>query len=399
MVNSSPAVAAHAEGEEIEVLESTDVLPVAPEDYDPENSGFISTERFRDLLAAHGSELDPHKLEVLLALADGNADGKICYQDFVNLVSSADELEMSNKRSNSFRRAILQGSRQLRNSALREEVGLGLSRRLVRHIAYETLPREVDRKWYFDSYTYCPPPWLMLAITLAEVVVFMYYGLQLNRWVLQVSSPYFLKGPLPYHPQLRAQAWRYLSYIFMHAGIEHLGLNMAMQLLVGVPLEMVHGALRIGLVYVCGVLAGSLAVSVTDMTAPVVGSSGGVYALVSAHLANVVMNWSGMKCQFKLFRMAMALVCMSVEFGRAVWLRFYPPAFPPCPNPSFVAHLGGVAVGLTLGVVVLQNYEQRLQEQSLFWIFFSVYTLFIFCGIFWNIFAYSLLDVKLPPPP
>ncbi len=36
-------------------------------------------------------------------------------------------------------------------------------------------------------------------------------------------------------------------------------------------------------------LAGSLAVSVTDMTAPVVGSSGGVYALVSAHLANVVM--------------------------------------------------------------------------------------------------------------
>ncbi|XP_058635748.1 rhomboid-related protein 3 isoform X6 [Onychostoma macrolepis] len=346
MVNSSPAVAAHAEGEEIEVLESTDVLPVAPED------------QWKSLFD-----------------------------------------KMSNKRSNSFRRAILQGSRQLRNSALREEVGLGLSRRLVRHVAYETLPREVDRKWYFDSYTYCPPPWLMLAITIAEVVVFMYYGFQLNRWVLQVSSPYFLKGPLPYHPQLRAQAWRYLSYIFMHAGIEHLGLNMAMQLLVGVPLEMVHGALRIGLVYVCGVLAGSLAVSVTDMTAPVVGSSGGVYALVSAHLANVVMNWSGMKCQFKLFRMAMALVCMSVEFGRAVWLRFYPPAFPPCPNPSFVAHLGGVAVGLTLGVVVLQNYEQRLQEQSLFWIFFSVYTLFILCGIFWNIFAYSLLDVKLPPPP
>lgn len=37
------------------------------------------------------------------------------------------------------------------------------------------------------------------------------------------------------------------------------------------------------------ITAGSLAVSVTDMTAPVVGSSGGVYALVSAHLANVVM--------------------------------------------------------------------------------------------------------------
>lgn len=29
--------------------------------------------------------------------------------------------------------------------------------------------------------------------------------------------------------------------------------------------------------------------SVADMTAPVVGSSGGVYALISAHLANIVM--------------------------------------------------------------------------------------------------------------
>lgn len=36
-------------------------------------------------------------------------------------------------------------------------------------------------------------------------------------------------------------------------------------------------------------LPGSLAVSVADMTAPAVGSSGGVYALVSAHLANIVM--------------------------------------------------------------------------------------------------------------
>ncbi|KAG8014882.1 Rhomboid-related protein 3 [Nibea albiflora] len=395
-VNSSPAVAANAEGEEIEVLESTDVLPVAPEDqwkslfdkYDPENSGFISTERFRDLLATHGSELDPHKLEVLLALADGNADGKICYQDFVNL--------MSNKRSNSFRRAILQGSRQLKGCSLRDEVGLGLSQRLVRHVAYETLPREVDRKWYFDSYTYCPPPWLILAITIAEVAVFMYYGFQLDRLVLQVSSPSFLKSPLPYHPQLRAQAWRYLSYIFMHTGVLF-GLG-PITLLTLAELRFWHDTgsaprQRPGpesfLFLVVQNARGSLAVSVTDMTAPVVGSSGGVYAL----------NWSGMKCQFKLFRMAMALVCMSVEFGRAVWLRFYPPAFPPCPNPSFVAHLGGVVVGLTLGVVVLQNYEQRLQEQSLFWIFFCVYTLFVLCAVFWNIFAYSLLDVRLPPPP
>lgn len=83
--------------------------------------------------------------------------------------------QMSNKRSNSFRRAILQGSRQLKGCSLSDEVGLGLSQRFVRHVAYETLPREVDRKWYFDSYSYCPPPWFILAITIAEVNGFTLY--------------------------------------------------------------------------------------------------------------------------------------------------------------------------------------------------------------------------------
>lgn len=92
-------------------------------------------------------------------------------------------IQMSNKRSNSFRRAILQGSRQLRGCSLRDEVGLGLSQRLVRHVAYETLPREVDRKWYFDSYTYCPPPWLILTITIAEVT---------QTWTSKSPRPVFI---------------------------------------------------------------------------------------------------------------------------------------------------------------------------------------------------------------
>ncbi|RMB95322.1 hypothetical protein DUI87_28309 [Hirundo rustica rustica] len=85
--SSSPAVAAGSEAEEIEVLDSEDVLPMAAEDFDPDNTGYISTEKFRSLLQRHGSELDPHKLEVLLALADSNSEGRICYQDFVNLGS------------------------------------------------------------------------------------------------------------------------------------------------------------------------------------------------------------------------------------------------------------------------------------------------------------------------
>ncbi|XP_066442369.1 uncharacterized protein [Eleutherodactylus coqui] len=280
LVGCSPAVVSCSQAEHIEVLQSVDVTPVAA--FDSETSGYISSGQFWTLLQKHGSELDPHKLDVLLALAHSNAEGKICYQDVLNL--------LCNKRSNSFRRAILQGNRHLCSKTLMEESSLDLTQRLIRHVAYETLPREIDRKWFYDNYTGCPPPWFMITVTIVEVAIFVYYGLLLDRFVLQVThSQYLKKNPLVYHPQLRAQMWRYLSYMFMHAGIEHLGMNVALQLLVGVPLEMVHGALKVGFVYVAGVLAGSLAVSVTDMTAPLVGSSGGVYAIVSAHLANIVM--------------------------------------------------------------------------------------------------------------
>ncbi|MEE6507072.1 hypothetical protein FKM82_007961 [Ascaphus truei] len=185
--------------------------PFPPPQFDSESSGYISTEQFWTLLQRHGSELDPHKLDVLLALAENRDAGKIGYQDFVNL--------MSNKRSNSFRRAILQGNRRLCSKALLEESGLGLAQRLIRHVAYETLPREIDRKWFYDNYTGCPPPWFMIAVTIVEVAFFVYYGLVLDRFVLQVTHPLYLnRNPLVYHPQLRAQAWRYLSYMFMHAG-------------------------------------------------------------------------------------------------------------------------------------------------------------------------------------
>lgn len=40
--------------------------------------------------------------------------------------------------------------------------------------------------------------------------------------------------------------------------LEQLGFNALLQLMIGVPLEMVHGVLRIGFLYLAGVLAGEV---------------------------------------------------------------------------------------------------------------------------------------------
>ncbi|NWX12723.1 RHBL1 protein, partial [Aegotheles bennettii] len=333
--------------------------PVLHPQLDPENTGFIGVETFASLVHSHELPLDPAKLDMLVALAQGNDEGQVCYQELVDLISS--------KRSSSFKRAIANGQRALPRDVLLDQTGLGFYKRFVRYVAYEILPCEMDRRWYFYQHRTCPPPVFMAAVTLTQIIVFLCYGARLNKWVLQTYHPEYMKSPLVYHPGHRARAWRFLTYMFMHVGLEQLGFNALLQLMIGVPLEMVHGILRISFLYLAGVLAGSLTVSITDMRAPLVGGSGGVYALCSAHLANV--NWAGMRCPYKLLRMVLAL-------------------------PSFMAHLAGAIVGVSMGLTILRSYEESLRAQCGWWLLLLSYGTFLLFAVFWNIFAYDLLGAQ-----
>ena len=60
-------------------------------------------------------------------------------------------------------------------------------------------------------------------------------------------------------------------------------------------LEIVHGPWRIGAIYFSGVLTGALVTSVSDPGVFLAGASGGVYALMIAHLPTVILNWREMK--------------------------------------------------------------------------------------------------------
>lgn len=55
-----------------------------------------------------------------------------------------------------------------------------------------------------------------------------------------------------------------------------------------------------------GVLAGSLGTSIFDSNAYLVGSSGGVYALLAAHLANIMLNYSNM--EYGIYRLLAILL-------------------------------------------------------------------------------------------
>jgi rhomboid-related protein 1/2/3 len=83
---------------------------------------------------------------------------------------------------------------------------------------------------------------------------------------------------------------------------------------------MVHRWWRIRLIYLAGVLAGSLSVAITDPGVYLAGASGGVYALITAHLVNVIFNWSEM--MFPASRLITFLAFAGLDIGMAVYYRY-----------------------------------------------------------------------------
>jgi rhomboid-related protein 1/2/3 len=59
-----------------------------PQQLDPENTGFIGADTFAGLVHSHELPLDPAKLDMLVALAQSNERGQVCYQELVDLVSA-----------------------------------------------------------------------------------------------------------------------------------------------------------------------------------------------------------------------------------------------------------------------------------------------------------------------
>lgn len=96
---------------------------------------------------------------------------------------------------------------------------------------------------------------------------------------------------------------------------------MVVQILLGVPLELVHKLWRIAGLYLAGVFTGALLVSAVDSTVYLGGASGGVYALLSAHLSNVIINWDEM--EFNWVRALVIGAFVTLDVGSAVYQRYF----------------------------------------------------------------------------
>jgi membrane associated rhomboid family serine protease len=141
--------------------------------------------------------------------------------------------------------------------------------------------------------------------------------------------------------------WRLLTAGFLHADITHLIFNMLSLYILGQLLEPQFGHLRFTLIFLISVLAGSVAIIITDSAG--LGASAGVFGLLGAGL---VSSWlSGYSVN-------------PMENGLALWLGINL-VLSFRPGISLAGHIGGLIGGaLAAAVLHFATRERRLKEPA-----------------------------------
>ena len=314
--------------------------------------------------------INARELERLVSRADQNKDGFVDKCEFLRLVDNRD-------------RALSVKQQSLLHQYL--------------HVAA-----------YAEEYSCWPPPLFIPCLTILQIAVYLYHVVHFKRHKDHEGTEITWTGPEPvcsrliYHPSRRYEAWRFTSYCLVHAGIQHILFNMGMQLFVGLPLEASHGFVRVASVYVAGVLAGSLGTSALDPNVFLAGASGGVYALIAAHLATLILNWredivimrrrfrSGKATSAKqghivrILRLLSVLLYGLLDTGMAVYYRHVADQ---TVKTSYLAHICGALAGLLIGIIVLKNRKVEHWETKLKVICVVVFVLLAVTAVLWNIFG------------
>ncbi|KAI5810922.1 rhomboid family membrane protein-like protein [Peziza echinospora] len=149
-----------------------------------------------------------------------------------------------------------------------------------------------------------------------------------------------LRKDNPEHPN---QWFRFITPIFLHAGIVHIGFNMLLQLRLGADMERDIGALRFGIVYFASgifgfILGGNYAPSLIVST----GASGCLFGVLALVLLDLFYTWK------ERARPWIDLAYLAVDIVISFVLGLLP-------GLDNFAHIGGFVMGLMLGLTVLHS--------------------------------------------
>nr|XP_060483429.1 rhomboid-related protein 2-like isoform X2 [Panthera onca] len=91
------------------------------------------------------------------------------------------------------------------------------NKKVHRVVSKWMLPEKV-RRTYLERANCLPPPVFIISISIAELAVFIYYAVwkPQKQWITLDTG--ILESPFIYSPEKREEAWRFISYMLVHAG-------------------------------------------------------------------------------------------------------------------------------------------------------------------------------------
>lgn len=153
-------------------------------------------------------------------------------------------------------------------------------------------PVENVKKW-IEKCTW-KPPCILIAFSVIQVreklqifclIKMFFFRSQLCVHLAEPSDLAY--QTFAFSPEKTSELWRFFTYSFLHANSAHLLINVILQLVIACPLETELGSFRVALVYLGGILSGSVAASVSSDSSLMVGASSGIYALLTSHISQI----------------------------------------------------------------------------------------------------------------
>ncbi|XP_066144382.1 rhomboid-related protein 2-like isoform X2 [Euwallacea fornicatus] len=338
--------------------------------YDTDHNGKIDAKELAALLR-EDSEVSDKIIRKLISYSDTDNDGKIDVHEFTAMILDKKFKTLFRKYITSYVDYIVPRDNRHRYKPTRGSFGHSVE--------------EIDGG-VIPEISFCPPPLCMVFISIIEIFCYI-LNLYLNKQDPSPTSPISTdsEGPvaqyLIYNPYKRQEYWRFLTYMMVHIGWIHLATNLIVQLFLGVPLELRNQWWRVLTVYSTGVVAGSLVTSIMDPKVYLAGASGGVYAIITAHLANMILNWNDMP--YALVQLIVFLIIVITDVSTAFYNRYIVKNAIPV---GYASHFGGALAGFLVGIWVLKNVEPTTKEKYLWWAAFIIYIVLMGSAVLLNVY-------------
>jgi len=166
-------------------------------------------------------------------------------------------------------------------------------------------------------------------------------------WMLQQLIPSLTDDFALTSSEVLSKPWTLITYIFFHAGFDHLFYNMFALVIFGMVLEKIIGGKKFLITFfVSGIIAGIGSVIFYSSS---IGASGAIYGIMGALVV--------LRPRMPVFAGFMVPVPMIIAVvlwtaGDLIGL------FAPSENVAYAAHLFGLAFGLICGLYLKKNYGE-----------------------------------------